>query len=311
MKFSKIHTILLGAGLAFAISACEKDAETDSIKQTFAPYSANLATAPVTAAETDEVHVFTFAFDDTQNTDVALHVSAGPSSTAKEGVDFEILTHDIAVPAFAGQDSFDIEVAVLQDYEDEAGDEMIYLTFTTATPSGVKTEEVLVGTIVDSNELPPPPANEISLTLRWAFSDPLLASLDPCGLANEDGDPLIDVDLTVQTEGTGDYEDDLMGYAMASLACPEEGILVFDDMEDNTTYDLDVYFYGGADVEPSDMTVFIDFASEQLDFNGVVEVPATFDSNGTSKVVLKISRAGDTITIKTAGGEVLATGSVI
>lgn len=144
-------TLLLAAGF-FAFS-CEQEVDPLSEVHTFEAYSPALATETpaVTANEKDgETFTFHFTLDDRQVSDVLLAISAGPGSTAKEGEDFDILTHEVEFPAFGGAEGFDVEVVVYPDYEAEE-DETIFLTFSTENPSGVDKTEVQVITLQDAN----------------------------------------------------------------------------------------------------------------------------------------------------------------
>lgn len=151
MKMKNIYrTLLLAAGL-FAVS-CEKEVDPLSEVQTFEAYSPALAaeTPVVTANEQDgaTVHTFHFTLDERQMTDVLMTISVGSSSTAEEGVDFDLLTHEVEFPAFGGAEGFDVEIVTYPDFEPEEG-ETIYLTFTSETPSGLDDSEVLVVNLED------------------------------------------------------------------------------------------------------------------------------------------------------------------
>lgn len=299
MKFSKINTLLFGAALTFAISSCEQEAETDSILTRFAEYSAALTATPVTANECGNVYTLTFALNDKQNTDLTLVVEAGESTTATEGVDFELLTHEIEIPAYAGQDGFTVDIAVLQDFElEQGGNEAIYLTFHTETPSGITKEDVLVAEIEDSG-IDVASGETADFALNWAYSDGIG---DACGF---------DLDMTFQTAGTNPYDDDLLGYAASTLACGEEGTLTVEDMNEGEVYDIWVFIYAGEAV-PRDMTITIDYARENSTLEGTLTVDGVFDSGMASDgfVVGTIEKNCNVVTIKDPGGNVVAEGRV-
>jgi hypothetical protein len=134
---------------------CKEDLPTESTVTRFEPYTAIMSstTQAVTAQEWDEaVYTFDFTLDNKQITDVIFNVKAGTSSTAKEGVDFDILTPEIELKALAGLKGFSVQVQVYKDFLVE-DDETIYLTFSTTVPSGIDSKEFLAVTIVS----PAPP----------------------------------------------------------------------------------------------------------------------------------------------------------
>jgi hypothetical protein len=154
MKSIKILKLLLISIFALTIGSCDREVDPDSVVQNFEAYSPALdaATPAVTANENDGEQTFTFHFtlDERQLNEIQLNVGAGASSTAKEGVDFDILTPEFDFGPFEGSNGFDVEVVVYPDYEPEE-DETIYLTFSTSGPSGVDKSEVLVINLEDAN----------------------------------------------------------------------------------------------------------------------------------------------------------------
>jgi hypothetical protein len=299
MKFTKTNTLLFGAAFALAISACEEPAASDSIITNFAPYTATLTEAPVAATECDVVHTLNFTFDNNQNTDITLQISVGESSSASEETDFELLTHEIDIPAYAGQDTFSVDIAVYQDFEIEDGNESIYLTFKSDAPSGVSQQEVLVADITDSG-IGAAPGETTDLTVNWFYADNLTD--DAC--AN-------DMDVTIQAmDETDPYAGaDLLGYEAASVDCPEEAPLTVADMVEGEVYNIWVVAWG-ADVVARDLTVTIDYARANSSLNGTLTVAGIFNSTmaGDAAIVGTIENACNTVTIKDTDGNVVAEG---
>jgi hypothetical protein len=300
MKFTKINTLLIGTAFALAISSCEEPAESDSIKTTFSPYSAALTTAPIATTECGNVYTLDFTFDNNQNTDITLLVSAGESSIAKEGEDFELLTHEIDIPAYAGQDTFSVDIAVFQDFEiEEGGTEPIYLTFKSETPSGVSLDDVLVAEITDSG-IGVEAADSANFELSWAYTDGLPG--DPCNH---------DLDLTVQTAGSAPYGDDLLGFGAASLACVEAGTLYVEDMNEGEVYDIWVFIYA-SDAVARDLTISVDYDRGNSTLSGTLTVDGVFNSAMAADgfIVGTIEKNCNIVTIKDPDGNVVAEGRV-
>jgi hypothetical protein len=152
MRNIKIFKLLLISILALTIGACDKEEDPASIIQSFEPYTPALdATTPAVTANEEEGETYTFHFtlDDRQVTDVHMAIAVGPSTTAEEGVDFDLLTHEVDFPALGGQEGFDVELVIYPDYDLEDQEE-IFLTFSTETPTGVDDTETLVVTLEDA-----------------------------------------------------------------------------------------------------------------------------------------------------------------
>jgi len=297
--------VLIGI-FAITIGSCDDTEDPDSVITSFERFPVTSSTAPVTAPETDgETYTFDFVLDNRQITDVLLEVGIGSSSTAVEGVDFELSVHEIELAAFEGQDGFSVDVTILEDFEVEGEDEKIYLTFTTATPSGVDPAEILVATINDSG-LSPQPGETADFAFSWDFTDPTLEAEDICDYG-------FDLDITFQTAGSDPYDDDLMGYAASTVACVEEGTIALEDMVDGEVYDVWVFIYAGLDYgDLSGLTVSLAFERENTDFSGSLDIEGVFDSRQEEDgaIIGTIERNGNVLTLKDAGGDVVSEGRV-
>lgn len=128
------------------IVSCE-DNSINSVITSFEKFPIESDTAPMVVPEDEETYTFSFSLDERQITDTHLIVEVGSSSTATEGVDFQLETHDIDLAAFEGREGFGVDITVLEDYEIETEDEKIYLTFKSDAPSGLEVNETLVLTI--------------------------------------------------------------------------------------------------------------------------------------------------------------------
>jgi len=302
--FKSIYTLLIAGGIAFSISSCDEGSADagDSIISSFETYGVTTDHEALTVAEEDEdVIIFKVALDaEKQVQDLTLHVSVDPSSTATEDVDFEIEAHDIDVPAFGGQDSVEIEVHILEDLTKEDGDETIVLNISTEDPTGVVATNVEVATIEDSG------IQGVEFTLRWEFADANInADYDICDMS--------DVDLTIQTQGTDPYDDDLLGFDAASLACPEGGVMSMGDMVDGEVYDIWVLLYGDADKDFGDfgaVNVYIDYDKIGTPVHGTLAIEDVFDISmgGAGAPFFTIERNGDVLTIKDSDGNIVAEG---
>jgi hypothetical protein len=304
MKNINIYKLLLMSLCALIIGSCDTTEDPDSVITSFPAYPVTTSSAAVVAEETDEgVYTFDFALDgQKQINPLTLEVGVGSNSTAVEGEDFELSTHEIDLAAFEGQDGFSIDIHVLEDFEPEAEDETIYLTFTTTAPSGVDNSQLLLVTIKDSGLTPPV---TVDFTLRWAFDDELLAP-STCDVG-------MDLDMTFQTQGSAPYDDDLLGYATSTGACPETGTLTLDDMEDGVAYDVWIMIYAGFDYGPaSALTVSIDFEKSDGGLTGTLDIEGVFDSSMEEEagIIGTIQKDGDVITMKDLNGDVVAEGRV-
>ncbi|HEY3404277.1 MAG TPA: hypothetical protein VGK59_12870 [Ohtaekwangia sp.] len=186
--------LLVGGISALTIVSCEEDSSNSSVITSFQDFPVTGPAAPIVVSEDDAgVYAFDFAVDDKQITDMHITVGVGSSSTATEGVDFELVTHDVDLDALAGQDGFVVEVEVLEDFLVDDGDETIYLTFTSETPSGLVSTETQVITIEDNGALAP-----LTIDMSWDYefefggdTYTLCDFMDvDIFLYNEDGDPV-------------------------------------------------------------------------------------------------------------------------
>lgn len=146
MKLNR-HIWLLVALIGVAFVACKEDDTEISTITSFDKFSTILP-APIVVAEADATHTITFSFDDKQIMDVHVAVSTAASSTATEGEDFDLSTHEVSVGALERTGSVDITVHA--DSEPE-GDETVVLRFEGVDAHGLPTPvESLVLTIRDS-----------------------------------------------------------------------------------------------------------------------------------------------------------------
>ncbi|WP_139793772.1 hypothetical protein [Reichenbachiella faecimaris] len=105
--------------------------------------------AVVEAQEYDGNGVYTinFTLTELQFTDVHLVVEVGASTTATEGVDFDLITSSVDLIAFEGLDGFSVQVQVYEDSDFDENDETIFIKLVSDLPSGVSNSEVQVVTI--------------------------------------------------------------------------------------------------------------------------------------------------------------------
>jgi hypothetical protein len=227
MKHNIIGKILLISSFALVIGSCDNSEDPDSVITSFEKFPvATKHTTVVTPEGDEEVIIFKFAFNDAQINDVVVEVGVGAASSATEDVDFTLSSHEIEVPAFAGQDSVSVEVHILQDGEVEAEDETIYLTFSSQSPSGLVTSEIQVATIKDSGVLAP-----LEVTLSWD------AEFEFDGETYNLCD-FTDLDFYLYNSDG----DDVTGFAGATANCPESWELLPEDLEDGT-YEIWVNFW--------------------------------------------------------------------
>lgn len=146
MRNTILSKLLLSGVFAVTMVSCDDQETNKSVVTSFAKFTPELTA--VTIAEVDgpqTIHV-TFS-DELQVTDMHVTIEVGSLSTATEGEDFELLTHEVDLLSFQGQDGFDIEIDVFDDMELDEEDEVIYLTLSTETPSGLDDTDVLVITV--------------------------------------------------------------------------------------------------------------------------------------------------------------------
>jgi hypothetical protein len=225
MEKNILNRFLLVGIFALTIGSCDEKEDPSSVITSFDKFPVTLSSAPVVTAEADEdVLVFNFKLDPAkQLTDMHIEIGVGSSSTATEGEDFELGSHEVDVEAFAGQDGFDVEIHILEDFVDEPGNETIYLTFNTVVPSGLEKSEVLAVTIQDSNQIPLP-SDEIHITADWSALDFPIEGFSGCDLA--------DIDIYITDAG---ITTDFASSAGATAACPE-AVTVDLAAEGNGTY---------------------------------------------------------------------------
>jgi hypothetical protein len=306
MRNNILTRLLLFGIFALTTVSCEEDSTNTSIVTSFEEIPITLGSSPVTVPECGVTETFNFTLgSENQLTDMTLEVGVGSSSTATEGVDFTVDTHEIELSAFEGQDGFSVDITVLQDFEIEAGDEEVYLVFTSTDPSGISKTETKVITIEDSG-LDIAAASTADFTLSWDFDDPDLSATDPC---------FADVDMTFQTAGGAPYDDDLLGFGAASLDCPEVATLDIASMVEGEVYEVWILFYGGTDFSPESnaMTITVDYSRGNSTFNGSVGITGTFDATmpGNGGVLMTIEKNCNVLTLRAASnGTILGEGRI-
>jgi len=198
MRKNILTKLLLGAFASLAIISCEEDFETTSQVTSFKQFDAEIAGGSALVISECDAGTYTvdFAFSgEAQNTDIHVEIAIGPGTTAKEHVDFDLLTHDFSLLAYEGQDGFSVDLEIYEDFsEDDAATEDIFLTFTSTDPSGVSRTEVKVITIEDSGEEPAIAEGSYTSTLNPA------AATYWFGIANPQTKT-----VTVTKTGTGTY----------------------------------------------------------------------------------------------------------
>jgi len=297
MKMKIYSKIWVFASLLLFFMACSEDDTTNSTISQFQTWSPVLDsnTPAVVADEIDgDTYTFTFFTDSKQFMDATLTVGVGPSSTAVEGVDFEIVNHDVSLLAFEGNEGFDVTIQLLQDYVVGEDDETIYLTFSSGLPTGVVPSEVLAVTIRDSGVAK---SDIIDFQLSWEFvgGDDFLAAAgvsDACEIIE-------DWDMTIYPVGSGPYNaDDLLGYGMASLACPEAGSIDINDMVEGDIYNVWIILWGGVDFGSlSGMNAVIDYNRDGSFSGQLVSSGYSSTQSGVAYIPYYMIRTGDDVAI--------------
>lgn len=284
-KFITAVSLIIG-GILF--TACEPEENVVSTISSFEDYTVNTSSVTTfgNVDEEDATYTVKFLLEENKNiNDVSLQVSVSPSSTATEGVDFELSTHSIPVLAL-WSDSISVDVTILNDLLAEE-DETIYLILEggLGQPRPI---EVQVGTIL-ANEVKYAP--DIDFTLRWEFDNEVLAS-STCEIVE-------DLDLVINTAFA--YAGDLLGNDAATLSCPESGTLSVEDLPaDGSPYYIIVIFWAGVDMGDlgNDMTLFLDYHREGS-IDGTIEMSGfTSTDSGVGYAPLTIERTGDVVTIR-------------
>jgi hypothetical protein len=186
--------------LGVAFVACKEDDTEVSTITSFDKFSTNLP-APIVVAEEDATHTINLTFDAKQIMDVHLEISVAESSTATEGVDFDLSAHEISVASL--ERSAAVDIIVHADYEPE-GNETVVLHIEGTDPFGL-----------------PLPVESLVLTIRDSIY-PTSVQLNWEGTFEYAGDTYTlcenaDIDLFI-ADGTGAF---VGGFAGASANCPE------------------------------------------------------------------------------------------
>lgn len=296
---------------AFMMSCNEDDATGHS---RLVPTNPNVAiTAPsIPAVSYDATNdfVYTIGVDltEAQIVDVAVHVFQADGD-ATEGEDFDISTSRVIIPAGSTSSSFDLTL-----YGNSVRDAAESLTIQVGDERTANANVTPVTINVTLNKSPdvvlnPPPATTIDFTLRWAFADDYLNIGE-----DEICDYIDDLDLTIQPQGGGIYDaTDLLGYAAATLSCPEEGTINVADMVDGAVYDVWFAIYSGFNAgDAGALNVYLDFERANSDFIGTGVIEGVFDSSmgGAAGVLMTIERNGDVVTLKDLSDDIIGEGRV-
>ena len=218
--------------MAVVIVSCQNSDDVDkSIVTSFEKFTFSQLPSALVVPETDETYTFNFAFDDKQIMNVTVDLAATDESTATEGEDFDLSTHQISVSALERAGSF--EISVHSDYEAE-GDETVILSFTPHDPHGL-----------------PLPAESLVLTIRDSIY-PVAVQVDWSGTFMYAGGTYglcanADIDFWIE-DSNGNVVD---GYQAATGACPETS---FDDGYADGVYNIiaDLYdngLFGAPDID--------------------------------------------------------------
>lgn len=286
--------------LLAAFSCDDEDFKNDStLKATNPTITVN---APfgnnVTFLEKDTTFTFTVTLSEPQIVDVAVYVSVG-AGTATLGSDFSLGSDRIVIPAW--RTSASGSISVTNDTEVEES-ETIIVTVGDERTANAQITPVTFNFTVEDADVPPP--SELEFALSWAYADEVVAGLDACDN---------DVDITIQTPGGDPYDDDLFEYALSTTSCPEHGTFLVETMEEGVEYEVWVFFYGGANLgDLSGVTVNVDFARNDSDFGGSIEIAGEFDSRqGSAGLLLgTLERTGEVVSFKDGNGDVISEGRV-
>jgi hypothetical protein len=207
--------------LVLGLISCYPDAPEESTITGYAPFGVE-GLSDMTVDEEDVSIPLNFTLNENQILDVDVLISVDPSSTATEGVDFDLSTHEVPVLALGGGGSFDVIIYSDIDAED---DETIVLNVGGGAPLGLPENAKITLTITNK-------INPISLLLDWDFG-----SFTFGGSTFGYCDNSYDLDLYF----LGADGSDVSGYEAATGACPEAigDIAQYGD----GTYDLYVDFW--------------------------------------------------------------------
>lgn len=111
-------SLIVAALLVMGVMACQDFDDTPvSVITSFEKFSFSELPPTTEVPESDHTYTVTFGFDDRQIMDVAVDISVSPTSTATEGEDFDLSTHQVSVGALGKTGSFDITIHADQDAE--------------------------------------------------------------------------------------------------------------------------------------------------------------------------------------------------
>lgn len=293
---NKIKNMMFVA-LAVSMVACQPE-EPEASTITSIPFSLeSISVEDISVSERSRIIPISFTLDEGQIVETTVDIAVASTTTATEGEDFVLSTHSVTVPAYVREGMFTVEI--LEDLEAD-GDESVDLVLTGAKPFGIRNEQEVSITIVDS----------IYTTLIMDFAwdgefDFMGSTFGICGN--------VDLDFLVLDEA-GDL---VSLFGAATGACPEQ--LVFDESVADGSYTIIQNFYengldslflnvpypvtvdvtkGGAFSETFATDLF--FTSEDMDFVN--------DGADSNLEVMTVVKNGNMYEISLPDGSVIAQG---
>jgi hypothetical protein len=207
--------LLIGLFLV-GFSACTKDETTRSVI-TNVPITIASVDADVTIEEQETVITVNFTMGDDQIVDTKVKIAVDPlTTTATEGVDFDLLTSEVSIDAYGRTGSFDVQIH--GDYLPEGTEIASFIVSGINDPFGANNTKEFKITITDFVD-----PDKLILTFDW----------EGLGFYQEVGYSLcenVDLDILVlDTDGN-----DLGIYDGATAACPE--VIIIDQTWPDGTY---------------------------------------------------------------------------
>lgn len=195
---------MLFALVSVLIVSCKED---DTEVSTIASYDKfdTQFSEPLSVTEpegADETTTVTITFSEKQIMDLHLAVSVSAASTATEGADFDLATHELSVQALARQGSIDV---VIYGDADPEGDETIVLSVSSLDVFGIPKPAESVVIIIKNREYP------TDVLVSWDNE-----YVDSAGVHSMCD--AIDIDLFL-LDSNGDYAG---GFGGATGNCPEK-----------------------------------------------------------------------------------------
>jgi len=211
--------------LLFSCSKDDGDVSTITSPQEFDFTS---ITEPITVPEEAGTYDINFTFDQNQIIDVNIEISESSNSTATEGVDYDLSTHDVDVSTLAGEGSFSVTV-----YEDFLPEETESVVVNIGGGDPFRLPASREVTLLNIENKVYPPAIQLDWSTDFAFGT---STFNTCGNS--------DIDLLVYD----DMGNEVSGFAAATGACPE--ILFGDAITVDGTYDLVAQLFDNNTIGP-------------------------------------------------------------